>query len=69
MEVFRERLKSLREKQGKSAKVVSELCGLSPNAVNRYERGEMCPNAIVLAKLADYFDVSMDYLFGRCDKK
>lgn len=69
MEVFRERLKSLREKQGKSSKVVSELCGLSPNAVNRYERGEMCPNARVLAKLADYFDVSMDYLFGRCDKK
>lgn len=65
MEVFRERLRGLREQQHRSRRVISELCGLPSTAVRKYERGEAIPTAGSLGKLADYFDVSMDYLWGR----
>ncbi|MEH2935598.1 helix-turn-helix transcriptional regulator [Acutalibacter sp. JLR.KK004] len=64
-EDFPTRLCGLREKQGKSRRVVSELCGLHPEAVRRYERGESQPTLESLAALADYFHVSVDYLIGR----
>ena len=64
-EDFPTRLRGLREKQGKSRRVVSELCGLHPEAVRRYERGESQPTLESLAALADYFHVSIDYLIGR----
>lgn len=65
MEIFRERLRGLRESQRKKQRAVSELSGLSSNAVRKYERGEAIPTADSLGKLADYFDVTMDYLWGR----
>ena len=48
-----------------SRKVVSELCGLHSDAIRRYERGEAIPTADALAKIADYYRVSADYLLGR----
>ena len=36
-------------------------------AINRYERGETAINANALRKYADFFDVSADYILGRCD--
>ena len=68
-EIFRERLCRLRERQRKSRKTVSELCGLPPDAVRRYERGEADPSMESLVRLADYFDVTIDYLVGRDYKK
>lgn len=59
------RIQSLRERTGRNRKVTSELCGLSSNALSRYERGEVIPDLESLIKIADYFDVSMDYLCGR----
>lgn len=67
MKIFQERLQGLRESQHKSRRVVSELSGLAPNAVRKYERGEAAPNAESLGQLADYFGVTMDYLWGRND--
>ena len=65
---FRQRLQQLREKKGISRKVLSELCGLYSDAVRRYERGEDEPTLHSLVALAEYFDVSVDYLIGKCDK-
>ena len=62
---FPERLRKLRERQRKSRRVVSELCGLSSDAVRRYERMEATPSLEALISLADYFGVSIDYLVGR----
>ena len=62
---FPARLRQLRERQGKSRKVISELCGLPSDAVRRYERREARPSMEALIKLADYFEVSLDYLSGR----
>lgn len=68
MDEFPNRLRQLRERQRRSRMVVSELCGLPPDAVRRYERGEALPSYDALVKLADYFEVSLDYLVGRSDK-
>lgn len=63
-----ERLQRLRENKRplRSRKVTSELCGLPSDAIRRYERGEAMPTAESLLKIADYYQVSVDFLLGRC---
>lgn len=62
---FPQRLQWLREKRRISRRVLSELCGLSSDAVRRYERGEAEPTLSSLVLLAEFFDVTIDYLIGR----
>lgn len=64
---FQERLQYLRERRRISRRVLSELCGLHPDAVRRYERGECQPTKDALIAIADFFEVTIDYLVGRCD--
>ena len=45
-------------------KALGELCGLSKCAISRYERGERVPDINTAMKIADVFDVTMDYLCG-----
>lgn len=63
-EEFRRRLQRLREKKRISRRVLSELCGLNSDAVRRYERGEREPRLSALIALAEFFDVTVDYLVG-----
>lgn len=67
-EDFPVRLRRLRERQGKSRKVLSELCGLPSGAIRRYERNEGKPNVDSLVAIADYFGVTVDYLLGRDER-
>ena len=64
---FATRLRHLRESKYpvRSRKVTSELCGLPPDAIRRYERGEAEPTLSSLLLIADYFEVSLDELTGR----
>ena len=62
---FPERLRNLREHRRISRKVMSELCGLSKNMIARYERGETEPTVSAVIQIADFFDVSADYILGR----
>lgn len=62
---FPMRLKKLREKRRLSQKTLGELCGLSKNTIGQYERGEREPTFQALVTIADFFEVSMDYLAGR----
>ena len=64
---FQERLKKMRERNRLKQCVLSELCGLNKNAIKRYEAGETEPTVSSLESIADYFDVSIDYLIGRSD--
>ena len=64
-ETFPKRLQRIREQRGVSRRVLSELCGMNPNQVTRYERGERKPTADALCALAEYFNVSVDYLLCR----
>ena len=61
------RLRKLREEKRPLLSMVktSELIGLPPSALSKYERGEAKPMADSLAMIADYYHVSMDYLWGR----
>ncbi len=62
---FSSNLRLLRRRKNVSCQTASELCGLHPDAIRRYERGEAEPNLDSLIKIADYFCVTLDYLVGR----
>ncbi len=64
-ELFPTRLRKLREAKRINAKALGELCGLSKNMIGQYEKGEKMPSAKSLMALADFLDVSIDYLLGR----
>ena len=63
-----QRLKFLREKAHLTQAKMAELLGASQPAINRYEHGQTAAPFSVLRGYADYFDVSLDYIFGRCEK-
>lgn len=67
-EIFAFRLRKLRERRRVSRRVLADLCGVSKSTMSRYERGEQEPAARVVVELADYFDVTTDYLLGRPEK-
>ena len=48
------------------ARLAKEI-GISQSAINRYEHNEAAVPDNVLLKYADFFDVSADYILGRCD--
>lgn len=62
---FPGRLRRLRERRRMNRKVMGECCGLSKNIIGMYERGEKEPSLKTLIKIADFFEVSTDYLLGR----
>lgn len=62
---FPVRLQRLRERKGMSRKALGECCGMSKNIVGMYERGEKEPSMKTLIEIADFFEVSTDYLLGR----
>ena len=62
-----ERLRRMRERNRLSRYKLSDLCGISSDQIRRYELGEIKPGAEALEAIADYFEVSTDYLFGRTD--
>ena len=64
---FTERLVSLRKDQNLTQKQLALGLSLSEVAIQNYESGRRKPAYDVLIALADYFDVSLDYLVGRSD--
>ncbi len=63
-------LKRLRLEENKTLKEVSEDIGLTIGYLSDMERNvKKNPSSEVLQRIADYFNVSVDYLFGRTDKK
>lgn len=67
--IFGQRLKKLREEKGVSARIASELCGTSDTTWWNYESGKSFPPVRILLYIADYYDVSLDYLVGRSEKR
>ena len=63
------RIRDLREDQDLSQKQVAQMLGMSQTGYSKYETGENDIPTAVLIKLADFFKTSIDYLFGRTDKK
>ena len=63
-----EQFKRIRKEKGLSQKQVADALNIAEQGYQRYEYGKVVPSALVLIALADYFDVSLDYLTGRTDK-
>ena len=61
------RLKELRKKKGITQLKLAMDLGLNQNTVSRYETGEREADYKTLIMLADYFNVSVDYLLERTD--
>lgn len=61
------KIRKLREEQGMTQRDVAQRLCVNPSAVNRWESGEKRPDLVNLVKLADLFDVSLDYLLGRTE--
>ena len=68
MATVAERLRTLRESIGVAKIKLAELAGSNQSSINRYERGIAEAPYKILLWYADYFDVSLDYIFGRTDK-
>ena len=68
LKILGERLKQLREENGFSQNKLAKLIGVPQSSVNRYETGFTNPTPETLLWYADYFDVSMDFIFGRTEK-
>ena len=69
MSVFSERLAELRDSRNLSQKEVAREFGVVVRAYQRYEYGEREPQLSVLIRMADFYNVSLDYLVGRTDER
>lgn len=61
------RFKKIRAEMNFTQKQVAEGMGVTERQYQNYEYGSKTPSALLLCALADYFDVSLDYLVGRSD--
>ena len=68
MQEIANRLKSLRESVNLSQAKLAALMGATQASVNRYENGQTTPPLKILLWYADFFDVSMDYIFARTEQ-
>ena len=61
------RLKEIRKRKGISQLKLAMDLHMNQNTVSRYETGEREPGINELIKIADYFNISIDYLVERTD--
>ena len=68
-EIFSERFSSLRIKSGISRSQMGKILGVSNEAIRLMEIGTRAPGFEMFLAIADYFNVSLDYLTGRDSKE
>lgn len=65
---FNERLRSLRKNYGLSQQALADKIGnVSKSSINMYERGDREPGLEMMEAFADFFNVDLDYLYGKSD--
>ena len=65
--MFIERLKKQRKKEKLTQKDIATFLNISQPAYQQFESGKKKMNLETMEKLADYFNVSIDYLLGKTD--
>lgn len=68
MDIVAKRLRELRQSVKLSQIRMAQILETSQSALARYELGSAHVPEEMLLRYADYFDVSLDYIFGRTDK-
>lgn len=66
LEIIGNTIAELRKSIGMTQKEFSKIIGVSESSLAHYEQGITAPSIDILLKYADYFDVNIDYIFGRC---
>lgn len=64
-----ERLRVLREEKGITQAEIASALGVDRTTYTKYESGASIPDARMLEKLADFFEISVDYLLGRTESR
>ena len=67
MYIINQRIKLLRKEKHVTQKQLADIIGVQEVSFQRYEYGTARPSLDKLIALADYFNVSLDYLVGRSD--
>lgn len=67
--IFNERLKILRKEKAMTQEQAAHALSVTLRNYQRFEADGSTPNYTNLIKLADFFDVSLDYLTGRTEKR
>ncbi len=67
MSTFPERIIQIKNEKKLMQKDIATGIGVHIRTYQYYEKGQKKPTLSVLIALADYFDVSLDYLVGRSD--
>ncbi len=67
LKIIGERLKELRTGVQLSQTRIAKMFGTGQSSIFKYESGISTVPAEIMLQYADYFDVSMDYLYGRTD--
>lgn len=67
--MFSKRLKQLRKENNYSQEYISQLLNVSRQSYSRYENGNSQPEFSTLIRIADIFNVSLDYLLCRTDNR
>lgn len=68
-DVLAERLKQCRTERGLTQNKVAIFCDITEKAYQNYERNRREPKLSILIRIADFYDVSLDYLVGRMNEK
>ena len=63
------RIKEIRLQNGISQKQLALAIGVAQNTLSQYENGKRAPDFDTMARMSDYFHVSVDYLLGRDEEK
>ena len=63
------RIRDLREDKDLTQKQMGEILSCSQRVYSNYERGDLDIPTEILIKLADFHNVSVDYILNRTDKK
>lgn len=67
--IFSERLTQLREEKGLTRQKMADDLKISRASLEYYEKGKRAPDIETLYEIAEYFDISADYLLGRTPNK
>lgn len=67
--MYFQRLRDLREDMDMSQERIGKVLGISQTVYSRYERGYQTIPVEHLLVLADYYNVSVDYILGRTNEK
>ena len=65
MGIIGKRIKELREENDLNQKQLADILGIQNTTLSQYESGARTPSDDIKKAIADYFEVSLDYLMGR----